>query len=94
MEIKLQAAHPDTSAAVSSTMSFSKVSLTPAALSAGLALADFVIFPPRWVVGEGTFRPPYFHRNCMSEFMGMVCGSYDGKEGGFQPGGTACSHLP
>ena len=63
------------------------------ALGAGLALADFVIFPPRWVVGEGTFRPPYFHRNCMSEFMGMVCGSYDGKEGGFQPGGVSeCLH--
>lgn len=38
----------------------------------GTALADFVIFPPRWSVATNTFRPPYFHRNCMSEFMGML----------------------
>jgi homogentisate 1,2-dioxygenase len=38
----------------------------------GVAVADFVIFPPRWIVQENTFRPPYFHRNCASEFMGMV----------------------
>ena len=38
----------------------------------GTAVIDFVIFPPRWMVMEKTFRPPYYHRNCMSEFMGMV----------------------
>ena len=47
-----------------------------------MAVADFVIFPPRWMVAEHTFRPPYFHRNCMSEFMGMVWGKYDAKAGG------------
>lgn len=53
----------------------------------GTATADFVIFPPRWMVAEHTFRPPYFHRNCMSEYMGMIYGEYDGKTGGFAPGG-------
>lgn len=56
----------------------------------GNAVADFVIFPPRWMVQENTFRPPYFHRNCMSEYMGMIYGVYDAKEGGkggFVPGG-------
>ena len=54
----------------------------------GEAAADFVIFPPRSVVAERTFRPPYFHRNCMSEFMGMVRGSYDAKKG-FVAGGSS-----
>ncbi|KAJ3330994.1 hypothetical protein HDU76_004348 [Blyttiomyces sp. JEL0837] len=53
----------------------------------GVALADFVIFPPRWMVAENTFRPPYFHRNCMSEFMGLITGAYDAKAEGFLPGG-------
>ena len=53
----------------------------------GVANVDFVIFPPRWSVAEHTFRPPYFHRNIMSEFMGLVHGVYDAKEsGGFVPG--------
>jgi len=52
----------------------------------GTAVADFVIFPPRWIVAEHTFRPPYYHRNCMSEFMGMIWGKYDAKKG-FSPGG-------
>lgn len=43
----------------------------------GVAVLDFVIFPPRWTVAEGTFRPPYFHRNCMSEFMGLIRGVYE-----------------
>jgi homogentisate 1,2-dioxygenase len=47
--------------------------LTAQSDRAGTAIADFVIFPPRWLVGEDTFRPPYYHRNCMSEFMGMIC---------------------
>ena len=40
----------------------------------GTAAVDFVIFPGRWTVAEHTFRPPYFHRNCMSEFMGLIRG--------------------
>lgn len=55
----------------------------------GTANCDFVIFPPRWMVAEDTFRPPWFHRNVMSEFMGLVTGSYDAKEGGFAPGGAS-----
>ena len=49
---------------------------------AGVAVADFVIFPPRWMVMEHTFRPPYYHRNTMTEFMGMIYGEYDAKVGG------------
>tara|TARA_R110002167_G_scaffold22612_8_gene80936 strand:+ start:1100 stop:2398 length:1299 start_codon:yes stop_codon:yes gene_type:complete len=55
----------------------------------GTANCDFVIFPPRWMVAEHTFRPPWFHRNVMSEFMGLVTGEYDAKEGGFAPGGAS-----
>ena len=53
----------------------------------GTANMDFVIFPPRWVVAEQTFRPPWFHRNVMSEYMGLVYGEYDAKAEGFVPGG-------
>lgn len=55
----------------------------------GLSNVDFVIFPPRWMVAEHTFRPPYFHRNCMSEIMGLIEGVYDAKEKGFIPGGLS-----
>ena len=55
----------------------------------GTANCDFVIFPPRWMVAEHTFRPPWFHRNVMSEFMGLVSGAYDAKAGGFVPGGAS-----
>jgi homogentisate 1,2-dioxygenase len=55
----------------------------------GVANCDFVIFPPRWVVAEGTFRPPWFHRNVMSELMGLVHGAYDAKAEGFLPGGIS-----
>jgi homogentisate 1,2-dioxygenase len=55
----------------------------------GIANCDFVIFPPRWMVAEHTFRPPYYHRNIMSEFMGLVHGRYDAKEEGFLPGGAS-----
>jgi homogentisate 1,2-dioxygenase len=55
----------------------------------GVANCDFVIFPPRWVVAEGTFRPPWFHRNVMSELMGLVHGVYDAKAEGFLPGGIS-----
>jgi homogentisate 1,2-dioxygenase len=56
--------------------------------SPGTAVADFVIFPPRWMVMDKSFRPPYYHRNTMTEFMGMVWGKYDAKVG-FQPGGAS-----
>ncbi|TAL66560.1 MAG: homogentisate 1,2-dioxygenase [Legionella sp.] len=55
----------------------------------GVANLDFVIFPPRWMVAEHTFRPPYFHRNYMSELMGLVRGEYDAKKEGFVPGGIS-----
>jgi homogentisate 1,2-dioxygenase len=55
----------------------------------GMANADFVIFPSRWMVAENTFRPPWFHRNIMSEFMGLIFGQYDGKQAGFEPGGAS-----
>ncbi|KAL9264312.1 Homogentisate 1,2-dioxygenase-like protein [Drosera capensis] len=55
----------------------------------GVALLDFVIFPPRWLVAEHTFRPPYYHRNCMSEFMGLIHGGYEAKADGFRPGGAS-----
>jgi homogentisate 1,2-dioxygenase len=50
---------------------------------------DFAIFPPRWMVAEHTFRPPWFHRNVMNEFMGLVEGTYDAKADGFAPGGAS-----
>jgi homogentisate 1,2-dioxygenase len=53
----------------------------------GTANVDFVIFPERWMVAEDTFRPPYYHRNIMSEYMGLIYGAYDAKQGGFVPGG-------
>jgi homogentisate 1,2-dioxygenase len=55
----------------------------------GTANCDFVIFPPRWLVAEDTFRPPWFHRNVMSELMGLVKGVYDAKAEGFVPGGIS-----
>jgi homogentisate 1,2-dioxygenase len=55
----------------------------------GTANADFVIFPARWMVAEHTFRPPWFHRNVMSEFVALVTGVYDGKMTGFAPGGSS-----
>lgn len=53
----------------------------------GIANVDFVIFPERWMVAEHTFRPPYYHRNVMSEYMGLIHGIYDAKAEGFLPGG-------
>ncbi|HET9652597.1 MAG TPA: homogentisate 1,2-dioxygenase [Usitatibacter sp.] len=63
--------------------------LTSPSDTPGMANLDFVIFPPRWMVAEDTFRPPYFHRNVMSELMGLVRGTYDAKQGGFVPGGAS-----
>ncbi|HEV2301219.1 MAG TPA: homogentisate 1,2-dioxygenase [Stellaceae bacterium] len=63
--------------------------LTSPSETAGTANCDFVIFPPRWMVAEHSFRPPWFHRNVMNEFMGLVRGQYDAKAGGFEPGGAS-----
>jgi homogentisate 1,2-dioxygenase len=60
----------------------------PSALP-GTANVDFAIFPPRWLVAEHTFRPPWFHRNMMNEFMGLILGQYDAKAEGFLPGGAS-----
>jgi len=61
--------------------------LTSPSDTAGTANVDFVVFPPRWMVAERTFRPPWFHRNIMSEYMGLIHGVYDAKAEGFLPGG-------
>ena len=63
--------------------------LTSPSDTPGTANCDFVIFPPRWMVAEDTFRPPWYHRNLMSEFMGLVYGQYDAKPEGFRPGGAS-----
>jgi homogentisate 1,2-dioxygenase len=55
----------------------------------GVDNLDFVIFPPRWLVATDTFRPPWFHRNVASEFMGLIEGEYDAKQGSFVPGGAS-----
>ena len=62
----------------------------------GMANVDLVIFPERWLVGENTFRPPWYHVNIMSEFMGLIYGAYDAKPHGFTPGGMSLhnSMLP
>ena len=59
----------------------------------GQANPDIVIFAPRWLVGEDTFRPPWYHRNVMSEFMGLVKGVYDAKAEGFVPGGASLHNM-
>ena len=63
--------------------------LTSPSNTPGMAHLDFVIFPERWMVAEHTFRPPYFHRNRMSELMGLISGEYDAKQNGFNIGGTS-----
>ena len=63
--------------------------LTSPSQSPGVANADFVLFSDRWLVAEHTFRPPWYHRNLMSEFMGLIYGRYDAKEEGFVPGGAS-----
>jgi homogentisate 1,2-dioxygenase len=60
--------------------------LTAPSETTGTANVDFVIFPERWSVAENTFRPPWYHRNIMSEFMGLIYGVYDAKPEGFVPG--------
>ena len=63
--------------------------LTAPSDTPGTANADFVVFKPRWLVAEDTFRPPWFHRNVMTEFMGLVHGMYDAKAEGFVPGAAS-----
>lgn len=67
--------------------------LTAPSETAGTANIDFVIFPERWSVAENTFRPPWYHRNIMSEFMGLISGQYDAKEEGFVPGGASLHNM-
>ena len=67
--------------------------LTSPSAEAGTANIDFVIFPDRWLVGEDTFRPPWYHRNVMSEFMGLIYGQYDAKEQGFVAGGMSLHNM-
>ncbi len=67
--------------------------LTSPSGTPGVANVDFVIFPDRWLVAEHSFRPPWYHRNIMSEFMGLITGTYDAKEEGFLPGGASLHNL-
>jgi len=67
--------------------------LTAPSETPGTANIDFVIFPERWQVAENTFRPPWYHRNIMSEFMGLVYGVYDAKPEGFVPGGVSLHNM-
>ena len=67
--------------------------LTAPSGEAGTANIDFVIFPDRWLVAEHSFRPPWYHRNIMSEFMGLIYGQYDAKEQGFVPGGMSLHNM-
>ncbi|KAL5526159.1 hypothetical protein ACEPAG_7497 [Sanghuangporus baumii] len=64
--------------------------LTAKSKTPGTPLADFLIFSPRWDVASNTFRPPYYHRNCATEFMGLIYGIYSGRSDEFQPG--SCSY--
>jgi homogentisate 1,2-dioxygenase len=63
--------------------------LTSPSDTPGTANVDLAIFPPRWLVAQHTFRPPWFHRNVASEFMGLITGMYDAKAEGFVPGGAS-----
>ena len=67
--------------------------MTSPSESPGTANIDFVIFPERWAVAENTFRPPWYHRNIMSEFMGLIYGIYDAKPEGFVPGGMSLHNM-
>jgi homogentisate 1,2-dioxygenase len=64
--------------------------LTAPSETPGTANIDFVIFPERWLVAENTFRPPWYHMNIMSEFMGLVYGVYDAKPEGSCRAGYRC----
>ncbi|OAL21428.1 homogentisate 1,2-dioxygenase [Fonsecaea nubica] len=63
-------------------------------LASSDGVAEMAIFPPRWLVMENTFRPPWYHRNTMSEFMGLIQGEYDARtDGGFRPGGASLHNV-
>ncbi|MDJ1017661.1 MAG: homogentisate 1,2-dioxygenase [Paracoccaceae bacterium] len=59
----------------------------------GTANIDFVLFRERWMVAEDTFRPPWYHKNIMSELMGNIYGQYDAKPHGFTPGGMSLHNM-
>jgi homogentisate 1,2-dioxygenase len=63
--------------------------LTAKSKTPGTPLADFLIFSPRWDIASHTFRPPYYHRNAATEFMGLLYGNYGGRSDGFAPGGAS-----
>ena len=67
--------------------------LTGPSETPGTANVDFVVFPDRWMVAEDTFRPPWYHMNIMSEFMGLIYGVYDAKPQGFTPGGFSLHNM-
>ena len=67
--------------------------LTSPSETPGTANIDFVVFCDRWLVAENTFRPPWYHMNVMSEFMGLVYGQYDATSHGFQPGGCSLHNM-
>ena len=63
-------------------------------LSTSDLIAEIAIFPPRWLVAEDTFRPPWYHRNTMAELMGLISGEYDARtDGGFRPGGLSLHNV-
>ena len=59
----------------------------------GTANIDFVLFRERWMVAEHSFRPPWYHKNIMSELMGNIHGVYDAKPKGFAPGGLSLHNM-
>ena len=67
--------------------------LTAPSAQPGTANIDFVLFRERWLVAEDTFRPPWYHKNVMSELMGNIYGQYDAKPQGFVPGGTSLHNM-
>ena len=67
--------------------------LTAPSGQAGTANIDFVLFRERWMVAENTFRPPWYHKNIMSELMGNIYGQYDAKPQGFVPGGMSLHNM-
>ncbi|MEM6587070.1 MAG: homogentisate 1,2-dioxygenase [Pseudomonadota bacterium] len=67
--------------------------LTAPSGEAGTANIDFVLFRDRWQVSEDTFRPPWYHKNVMSELMGNIYGQYDAKPKGFVPGGMSLHNM-
>ena len=67
--------------------------LTAPSTTAGTANIDFVLFRDRWNVAEDTFRPPWYHKNIMSELMGNIHGIYDAKPEGFVPGGISLHNM-